>query len=561
MNHSGILDLVPVDVRNQWIKNGAYPNKSLYQLFCEKVQIHPDKLAVVTLEHTISYEQLQYRVACLAASFRSLGIVAGDVIAYQLSNSWHHCAIDLAAAALGAIVAPFPPGRGRLDTQSLLSRCDARVIIVDSRFVQMDVCEMIESLRPNLLSLRILVVNGETRNGWHTLESLYQSKPIASNHLPDVDPGWPVRLLISSGTESDPKWIAYSHNALAGGRGRFLQRIHPDGDSFRSLYLMPLGTAFGSTATFGVLSWLGGAVLVLAQFDAGTAIRAIGELRPTHIFGVPTMFQRIAADPELAQTNKSSLIAIVSGGAKIDEASIRRCTEAFRCGFISLYGSADGVNCHTMLDDSLETILRKTGRPNPDVCSIRIVDEQKHEVRRGQIGEIAARGPITPMQYVNNPELDALYRDESGWVYTGDLGYLDEEGYLILTGRKKEIIIRGGVNISPAQIEAIAASHPAVVSAVCVPVADHDLGQRICLCLVMRDGAERPSLAQFTRFLLDQGLEKNKLPEYLRYLRQLPLGPAGKVDKRRLAADLETAQFSATPAVMNKSVSLMQRTH
>lgn len=561
MNQSGILDLVPVDVRNQWIMNGTYPNKSLYQLFCEKVQIHPDKLAVVSLEQTITYEQLQYRVACLAASFHSLGVVAGDVIAYQLSNSWHHCAIDLAAAALGAIVAPFPPGRGRLDTQSLLSRCDARVIIVDSKFVQMDVCEMIESLRPGLLSLRILVVNGEARDGWHTLESLYQSKPIASNHLPDVDPGWPVRLLISSGTESDPKWIAYSHNALAGGRGRFLQRICPDGGSFRGLYLMPLGTAFGSTATFGVLSWLGGAVLVLTQFDAGAAIRAIGELHPTHIFGVPTMFQRIAADPELARANKSSLIAIISGGAKIDEASIRRCTEAFRCGFISLYGSADGVNCHTMPDDSLDTILHKTGRPNPDVCSIKIVDDHKREVARGQIGEIAARGPITPMQYVNNPELDARYRDEDGWVYTGDLGFIDEDGYLILAGRKKEIIIRGGVNISPAQIESIAVSHPAVVSAVCVPVADHDFGQRICLCLVMHDGAERPSLAQFTRFLLDQGLEKNKLPEYLRYLRQLPLSPAGKVDKRRLTAELESAQFIPGPNVLNQAVSSIQRAH
>lgn len=558
MNHSGILDLVPVDVRNQWIENGAYPNKSLYQLFCEKVQIHPDKAAVVSPDQTISYEQLQYRVACLAASFRSLGVVTGDVIAYQLSNSWHHCAIDLAAAALGAIVAPFPPGRGRLDTHSLLSRCDARVIIVESGFVQMDVCEMIESLRPSLLSLRILVVSGKARDGWLTLESLYQTKPIASNHLPEVDPGSPVRFLISSGTESDPKWIAYSHNALAGGRGRFLQRIHPDGGSFRGLYLMPLGTAFGSTATFGVLSWLGGAVLVSTQFDAGAAIRAIGSLHPTHIFGVPTMFQRMAAEPELAHTDTSSLIAIISGGAKIDEASIRRCTEAFRCGFIGLYGSADGVNCHTMLDDSLDTILRKTGRPNPDVCAIRIVDDQKREVAQGHIGEITARGPITPMQYVNNPELDARYRDEDGWVYTGDLGFIDEDGYLILTGRKKEIIIRGGVNISPVQIENIAASHPAVVSAVCVPVADQDLGQRICLCLVMRDGAERPSLAQFTRFLLDHGLEKNKLPEYLRYMRQLPLGPAGKVDKKRLTAELENARFTPGPAMADKVASLMQ---
>jgi acyl-CoA synthetase len=316
---------------------------------------------------------------------------------------------------------------------------------------------------------------------------------------------------------------------------------------------MPLGTAFGSTATSGVLSWLGGTVVVLRQFDIAAAIRTIAELKPTYILGVPTMFQRIAADPALAKTDTSSLIAIISGGAEIDEASIRRCTEAFRCGFISLYGSADGVNCHTTLDDDLETVFRKAGRPNPDICSIRIVDDQKQEVPGGCVGEITARGPISPMQYVNAPDLDTLYRDKEGWVYTGDLGLIGDDGYLVLSGRKKDIIIRGGVNISPAQIENIAASHPAVVSAACVPVADPDLGHRVCLCLVLRDGVERPSLSQFTGYLHKQGLETNKLPEYLRYYRQLPLSPAGKVDKKQLAAEIGFAQRMTEPGVAQRA--------
>ncbi|SEL40699.1 class I adenylate-forming enzyme family protein [Nitrosovibrio tenuis] len=550
MNDSGIIDLVPAEVRSQWARNGTYPNKSLYELFCEHVRRHPDAPAVISLDHTITYLRLLDKVHRLASSLKALGIVSGDVIAYQLPNSWHSCAIDLAAAALGAIVAPFPPGRGRLDIHSLLQRCDARVIIVEREHAKIDLCEVIESLRSTLLSLRILIVDdisGKVPKGWHTLDDLFQAEPIGSAHLPAVSPHSPVRFLISSGTESEPKWVAYSHNALAGGRGRFLQRIHPDGSAFKGLYLVPLGTAFGSTATFGVLSWLGGSVVLLRQFDVAAAIQTIAELKPAYIFGVPTMFQRIAADPALSKIDTSSLIAIISGGAKIDEASIRRCTEAFGCGFISLYGSADGVNCHTTLDDDLETILRKTGRPNPDVCSLRIVDDQKCEVPRGCIGEIAARGPISPMQYVNAPDLDALYRDKEGWVYTGDLGFIDEDGYLVLSGRKKDIIIRGGVNISPAQIENLAVSHPAVVSAACVPVADPDLGHRVCLCLVLRDGVERPSLSQFTRYLHEQGLETSKLPEYLRYCRQLPLNPAGKVDKKQLTAEVEFTQQTSIP--------------
>ena len=230
---------------------------------------------------------------------------------------------------------------------SLLRRCDARVIIVEHEYAGVDLCGLIESIRPLLLSVRVLVVDGKDRNGWHTLDSLFRAEPIETDQFPAVSPDSPVRLLISSGTESEPKWVAYSHNALIGGRGRFLQRIHSRRTPFRGLYLMPLGTAFGSTATFGVLSWLGGTIVLLRQFDVAAAIRTIAELKPTYIFGVPTMFQRIAAEPALSQTDTSSLIAIISGGAKIDETSIRRCTEAFRCGFISLYGSADGVNCHT----------------------------------------------------------------------------------------------------------------------------------------------------------------------------------------------------------------------
>lgn len=538
MNNTGIIDLVPMDVRREWVRNGTYPNKSVFQLFRQHAERHPEKLAVLSPEESISYGELLDRSLRLAAGLRTQGIVPGDVVAYQLTNSWRCCAIDLAAAALGAVVAPFPPGRGRLDIESLLRRCDARAVVVPAEFGGIDLCELIESLRPTLLSLRILIVEGEARRGWSSLDRLMDVEPLGTETLPKVCPNSPVRLLVSSGTESEPKLVAYSHNALVGGRGRFLQRLHEDGESFRGMYLVPLGSSFGSTATFGSLSWLGGSIVVLPKFDVPAAIRAIETLRPTHILGVPTMLQRIAADPLLAEVDKSSLVGLISGGSLIDEASVRRCVEAFGCGFISLYGSADGVNCHNTLDDPLEVVLRSVGRPNPSVCEIRIVDDQGVELPQGEVGEIKARGPLSPMQYVNAPELDARYRDAEGWVCTGDLGYIDRDGYLVLAGRKKDIIIRGGQNISPVQIEMLATGHPDVVSAACVPVPDPDLGQRVCICVTLREGAPRFSLAELTDYLRQQGLEVNKLPEYLRFYRHLPLSPAGKVDKKALAAEV-----------------------
>jgi acyl-CoA synthetase len=149
------------------------------------------------------------------------------------------------------------------------------------------------------------------------------------------------------------------------------------------------------------------------------------------------------------------------------------------------------------------------------------------------------------MQYVNAPELDAQYRDAEGWVNTGDLGYIDTDGYLVLAGRKKDIIIRGGANISPVQIETLATAHPDVVSVACVAVPDPDLGQRVCICVTLRDGAPRFSLSELTDYLREQGLEVNKLPEYLRFYRQLPLTPAGKIDKKSLAAEVAFLECGA----------------
>lgn len=539
MNTAGIIDLVPQHTRRRWREDGSYPNQDVFSLFRQRVDEAPDKPAVLSPDASISYAQLLDAALRIANSLRRAGIVGGDVVAYQLSNSWHCCAIDLAVAALGAIVAPFPPGRGKLDIQSLVRRCDARAVIVPQTYADIDLCEVIESLRPTLLSLRVLIVDGEPRAGWSTLEQLLDSPPLDIASLPVVCPDSPVRLLVSSGTESEPKLVAYSHNALVGGRGRFLQRISDDGAAFRGLYLVPLGSSFGSTATFGVLSWLGGSLVVLPRFEVSEAIKAIEQLRPSFILGVPTMLQRIAADPALARADKSSLRGLICGGSVIDEATVLRCSEQFGCGFISLYGSADGVNCHNTLDDPLEVVLGSVGKPNPAVCAIRIVDDLGRELPQGAVGEITARGPLSPMQYVNAPELDERYRDAEGWVKTGDLGFIDNQGYLVLAGRKKDVIIRGGANISPVQIEGLVMAHADVVSVACVPVPDPDLGQRVCLCVTLREGAAKFALQDITDFLRQQGLEVNKLPEYLRFYRHLPLTPAGKIDKRALAADAQ----------------------
>lgn len=221
MNTAGIIDLVPLHIRRRWAEDGSYPNQDVFSLFRARVAQAPDKAAVLSPEGNISYAALLDAALRLANSLRQAGIVAGDVVAYQLSNSWRCCAIDLAVAALGAIVAPFPPGRGKLDIQAMVRRCDARAVIVPQSYADIDLCEVIESLRPTLLSLRVLIVDGAPRAGWSTLDALLAQPPLALASLCAVCPDSPVRLLVSSGTESEPKLVAYSHNALVGAAAGF----------------------------------------------------------------------------------------------------------------------------------------------------------------------------------------------------------------------------------------------------------------------------------------------------------------------------------------------------
>ncbi|MFJ7242881.1 AMP-binding protein [Streptomyces olivaceus] len=531
-------DLVPAEVRDQWRARGLYPDVPVFTLFRQQAAAQPDTVAVFDDSGETTYAELLDASLRLAAGLRGLGVHAGQTVASQLPNSWQAVAIDLAVSALGAIVLPFPAGRGDRDVRALMTRSQAVTLIIPARYQDTDMVSVAAALAPDLPALTHVIAQGGAAADDRVtarLEDLFAHDPLPVAELPKISADSVVRLLVSSGTESDPKVVAYSHNALVGGRGRFLARLQVDERPMRAMYLMPLGSSFGSGAVFCVLAHLGGSLVLRRRFDAGDALDALDRCRPTHLLGVPTMFQHLVAHPALASSDTSSVECVITGGALIDAATALRCTEHLGRRLISLYGSADGVNCHTGLDDSLTVSQETLGRPDPDVCAIRILNDEGHELPQGEPGEIVARGPMTPLCYVNAPELNERYRMPGGWVRTGDRGWIDADGRLRMAGRKKDVIIRGGGNISPAQLEGLICGHADVLGVACVAVTDRVMGQRVCACLVPT-GDRAPSLSELTEFLRAGGLEPHKLPEYLLVLDELPLGAAGKVDKKGLAA-------------------------
>ncbi|MFE2549847.1 class I adenylate-forming enzyme family protein [Streptomyces sp. NPDC059355] len=546
-------DLLPAGLRRGWAVDGTCPDLDLYSLFRARQIADLHATAVIDAKGKLCYTALDRKVRCLAAGLSGLGIRPGEVVGVQLPNGRGSVIADLALAALGAVALPFPVGRGSLEAEALLRTAEAVAVIAAAEHRGTHPAAELRALVPALPGLRHVIAAGRVGSapeGTIPLTGLLRSDPAA--FVPArPDPDSAARILVSSGSEAEPKMVAYSHNALAGGRGNFLASLMPDGTPPRSLFLVPLGSAFGSNGTAVTLARHGGTLILLDHFTPEAALAAVREHRPTHVLGVPTMVRMMLDRLEALGPDAGELpapTALVLGGSALDETTAEDAARAFGCPVVNLYGSADGVNCHTGLGEEApeaDATGVVAGRPDPRVADIRIADPDTHErLPDGEIGEIIARGPMTPMCYVASPELDARYRTPEGWVRTGDLGLIDEDGVLHLVGRLKDIVIRGGANISPAEVERELASHPRVRDVVCVGIPDRLMGERLAACVVPR-GPEAPTLASLGEHLTRRGLEQRKHPERLLVLPELPLTPAGKPDRAALRERLTRSAPSA----------------
>ncbi|WP_329462310.1 class I adenylate-forming enzyme family protein [Streptomyces sp. NBC_01431] len=536
-------DLLPAELRRSWAVDGTCPDLDLYSLYRSHQIADPHRTSVIDAKGALCYTALDRKVRCLAAGLSGLGIRPGDVVGVQLPNGRNTVIAELGLAALGAIALPFPTGRGDREAVSLLARSEAVAVIAaaDHRgnHHAADLLARAGEL-PHLLTV-VAVGPGAIPEGAVPWAELLRSDPTA--YVPArPDPDAAARILVSSGSEAEPKMVAYSHNALAGGRGNFLASLMKDGEPPRCLFLVPLGSAFGSSGTAVALARHGGTLVLLDHFTPEGALDALVAHRPTHVLGVPTMI-RMMLD-RLAERGRwefTAPTALVVGGSPLDEATAEEARRAFGCPVVNLYGSADGVNCHTGLVN--EPVRGEgpgvlAGRPDRRVADIRIAvpgrdGDGMQEAPRGSVGEIVARGPMTPLCYVAAPELDARYRTADGWVRTGDLGRMEEDGTLRIVGRLKDVVIRGGANISPAEVELELATHPDVRDVVCVGVPDPLMGERLAACVVPR-GGKRPALGELSAHLDARGLERRKHPELLLLVDELPLTPAGKPDRNAL---------------------------
>ncbi len=531
------LDLVPSELRAAWVDAGHTPGVDLRTLFDERVKRHPDKVAVVDDDKSTTYAELAEMADRITGLLSGWGIARGDVVAIQLPNIAEACAADLAVATLGAVCLPYPVLYRHNEVRSLLARSGAVACLCTRQLRDFDYAAMLADLRPDLPALRHVAVLGEPAEGTDSIDAVLAAPgPPPARPPAAVGPNDPARILVTSGTEAAPKMVLYSHAAIGGGIGNILGSLRPDDDT-RFLLLPPLSTGFGSLGTFAGLARYGVTLVVTSAFDPAGVFKLIERERITHLLGVPTMLaMMLAAGP--GDADLGSLQVVGSFGAAMAEDRVRATLDTFGCRFVNGYGCSDGAVCLTGWDDPPKKIAATVGRPSPSTTEIRILGEDGGALPPGDVGEVCARGPMSPLGYFGSPELDERYRFDGGWVRTGDLGFLDPEGYLHIAGRKKDIIVRGGYNISPAETEAGLCRHPSIAEAACVAYPDDRLGERMCAVVVLVPGAEPPSLEALQQFLEADGLARIKLPERLEVVDAMPLNPTGKILKRVLRDQL-----------------------
>ncbi|HEY1919457.1 MAG TPA: class I adenylate-forming enzyme family protein [Streptosporangiaceae bacterium] len=528
-------DLVGEHVRNQWIERGFYPGRDVYSLVWEHAQKHPDKVAIDDARGPRTYRELCSDVERTAAILRQEGIQAGDIVAFQLPNGRETPTVEYAIMSIGAISLPCPmPFRGP-DLHKILDRAGAAAIVTTTVHDGHDHAATAVQIKANLGSLRrVFVIHGEA-DGTIPVGDALNGAPQLPGAAPDpISSSLPARVVVTSGTESDPKLMLYSHDVIAGGIGNQLRHMNVGPDS-KVLFGAPLSSAFGTIA-LPVLARHGGTLLLTDKLTPTRLLTATEQKAATHLLTVPTlvytMLDEIDQSGRPAQT--PSLAVIATYGATYPKALVMRTQAAFRCDIVNAYGCSDGGGSQTHPGDAPDIVAETVGRPDEDICSIRIVGADETDVPAGAIGQIYGRGPICPLSYLNAPELDERYRTADGWTRTGDLGYLDEAGYLRVVGRAKDVIVRNGTNVSPAELENIISDHPDVAMVACVGLPHERAGEQIAVFVTLRPSAPPLSLESLRDYLTGRNLTRYKLPDQLRIVDEFPLTTSGKILKRRL---------------------------
>ncbi|HBC1416182.1 TPA: medium-chain fatty-acid--CoA ligase [Escherichia coli] len=524
--------------RAAYRQQGLWGDASLADYWQQTARAMPDKIAVVD-NHGASYtySALDHAASCLANWMLAKGIESGDRIAFQLPGWCEFTVIYLACLKIGAVSVPLLPSWREAELVWVLNKCQAKMFFAPTLFKQTRPVDLILPLQNQLPQLQQLV--GVDKLAPAT-SALSLSQIIADNtplttaitvHGDEL-----AAVLFTSGTEGLPKGVMLTHNNILASERAYCARLNL---TWQDVFMMPapLGHATGFLHGVTAPFLIGARSVLLDIFTPDACLALLEQQRCTCMLGATPFVYDLLNLLEKQPADLSALRFFLCGGTTIPKKVARECQQR-GIKLLSVYGSTESSpHAVVNLDDPLSRFMHTDGYADAGV-EIKVVDDARKTLPPGCEGEEASRGPNVFMGYFDEPELTARALDEEGWYYSGDLCCMDEAGYIKITGRKKDIIVRGGENISSREVEDILLQHPKIHDACVVAMPDERLGERSCAYVVLKAPHHSLSLEEVVAFFSRKRVAKYKYPEHIVVIEKLPRTASGKIQKFLLRKDI-----------------------
>jgi fatty-acyl-CoA synthase len=499
------------------------------------VSLHPDNEALVDVQggRRWTYRELNAGIDCVAKGLMALGVAKGERVGIWAPNCAEWTMVQYATAKIGAILVNINPAYRRHELRYVLNQSGVRTLIAATAFKTSSYTEMVDEVRGELPSLRDVVFLDTS--DWQSL--LAAGRTVADDDLRDRMDGLrchePTNIQYTSGTTGFPKGATLSHHNILN-NGYFVTELISLGADDRLCIPVPFYHCFGMVmANLGCTTHGATMVIPAPGFDAGATLAAVEKERCTALYGVPTMFISMLAHPDFAQFDFSSLRTGIMAGSTCPVEVMKRCMNEMHMTEVAIaYGMTETspVSCQTLIDDDLERRTSTIGRAHPHI-ELKVVSPDTGDVvERGHPGEFRARGYSVMLGYWDDEAQTREAIDAEGWMHTGDLAIMREDGYCNVVGRIKDMVIRGGENIYPREIEEFLYTHPDIEDVQVIGVPDVKYGEEICACIRMK--SDRPPLnADAVRTFTTGKLAHFKIPRYIRIVDEFPTTVTGKVRK------------------------------
>ncbi|MDM1284870.1 cyclohexanecarboxylate-CoA ligase [Acinetobacter indicus] len=528
--------------REKMLQQGYWLNKTILQSLNEAVHQHPDKVALVSYktedqsETSFSYREMLHTANKISLGLKRLGVQKQDIVSCQLPNWWEFTLLYIACRRIGAILNPLMPIFRERELSFMLKHTESKVFIVPKVFRKFDHEKLADQLQKNIESLeQIIVVGGEGENSFENLllnHGLDQDPQIL-NTLNDVTITADdiAQLVFTSGTTGEPKGVMHTANTLFSNIVPYAKRLHLNQND---VIFMGSPMAHQTGFMYGLIMpvLLKAKAVLLDVWEVNTAIDLIHKHQATFTMASTPFLNDLSEAVLNSHKSLDSLKIFLCAGAPIPSTLVQKARQNIGVKVISAWGMTEcGAVTTTRPEDDDERSFNTDGLPLPGV-EVKVVGDDGEELAPHQSGTLMIRSCSNFGGYLKRPHLNETSEDD--WFDTGDIAYLDEQGYIRIAGRKKDVIIRGGENIPVAEVESLIYLHPDVATVALIPYADERLGEKACAIVKLKEGAPHMVLKDLIDFLKSHNLAIQYIPERLEVWEEIPMTPSGKIQKFKI---------------------------